>query len=85
LQAKSFTKKYDEKSKANATFQNSPQRTLSSQRELGFRIFHTLLSNCVVEKYISGQKGYKKGLEGGGSAEKVAGSGVAMRKQGLCR
>ena len=64
-------------------FQNLPQRTLSSQRELGFRIFHILLSNCAVEKYISGQKGYKKGL-GGESAEKVAGSSVAMRQQGLC-
>jgi len=84
LQAKSFTKKYDETSKASATFQNSPQRTLSSQRELGFRIFHTLLSNCVVEKYISGQEGYEKGL-GRRERGEGRGSGGAMRKQGLCR
>jgi len=54
-------------------FQNLPQRTLSSQRELGFRIFHTLLSNCAVEKYISGQG--RRGTRRNWRRERGEGSG----------
>jgi hypothetical protein len=38
----------------------------------------------VVEKYISGQEGYEKGL-GRRERGEGRGSGVAMRKQELCR